>query len=56
MLEMLGDPNTHGHMADKQNLIKSKTKNAEETIVERGVISVFRALSKNCNSAVYKVC
>ena len=53
MIEMLGTGASERH-----SLTATKgggAKNVEEYVIEKGVLTVFRALVRNCSSAFYKV-
>lgn len=55
MIEMMGNSAQNSNSAHRQNLTKVVNKNMEEMIIERGVITVFKALVRNTNSIVYEV-
>lgn len=55
MIGMLGDSTQITHSSARHNLTKTCNKNMEEIIIERGIISVFKALVRNVNSIVYEV-
>uniref|UniRef100_A0A915D7Y9 Proteasome activator Blm10 mid region domain-containing protein n=1 Tax=Ditylenchus dipsaci TaxID=166011 RepID=A0A915D7Y9_9BILA len=54
IIEMLGNSAQTSHTGDRQNLTKLRAKSMEEIVLERGVLTVFKALIRNCNSAVYE--
>lgn len=55
MIEMLGNSPQVLHTVNRQNLTKVGGKNLEEIIIERGIVTVFKALVRNTNSVVYEV-
>lgn len=55
MIQMLADSTQILHTTARHNLTKLCNKNMEEIIIERGIISVFKALVRNVNSEVYEV-
>lgn len=55
MIEMLGNSSQLPHHGGRHNLTKLKAKSMEEVVIEKGVLTVFKALIRNCNSAIYEV-
>ncbi|KAI1720671.1 proteasome-substrate-size regulator, mid region domain-containing protein [Ditylenchus destructor] len=54
MIEMLGNSSQLPHHGGRHNLTKLKAKSMEEVVIEKGVLTVFKALIRNCNSAIYE--
>lgn len=52
---MLGHSVQISQTGEHQNLSKGKAKCMEEFVIEKGVITVVKALVRNCNSITYKV-
>lgn len=52
---MLGHSVQISHTGEHQNLAKGKAKSIEEFVIEKGIVTVVKALIRNCNSVTYKV-
>jgi hypothetical protein len=55
MIEMLGQTAPTANVMDRSLVNKSRSKSYEELIIEKGVLTIFKALVKNCSSVIYKV-
>lgn len=52
---MIGHSVQISNTGEHQNLSKDLSKCIEELVIEKGVVSVVKALVRNCNSTTYKV-
>lgn len=55
MIEMLGQPAPGANTTERNIVNKTRIKSYEELIIEKGALTIFKALAKNCSSAIYKV-
>lgn len=54
MIEMVGN-SASLVSGERQTLTKAKAKSMEEMVIEKGVLTVVKALVRNCSTSMYKV-